>query len=425
MIKIKKSAVLQYFLIYLMLIIPGSCLFNKVLLGNVKYYILIALYGFLFIINKKYRKPYAVVFCSVLFLIVGFQRLISGGVGINAWLQFAVCILSVQFAIACDTENFLNRWIKMVIFFSVISIIFWSVFCIVPNIVNIWPARTFYTQSIGSKGWETVWHGKGVLLYSYLEIHSTRNCGIYTEPGVYQIVLNSALFILLFWRQKLHLKDFRQYKKYVLIIVTALITCTSTTGYIGMLLNLIFFFLIKSSRDITVKRIKKYVFWAVGIAIIVILMEYSINGTESILYKQIIIKLFGTSDVGKISLSEGSGQYRMGTILYSLDTVFKHPFGVGYDKFASMKSIYGDGLVAASLASFAAIYGIIPWIIVIFIIFYPVFKYEKRGKAILFILLFVNTTLAQTDLLYPSLMMIPIFLSNMKNSASINYIQRR
>lgn len=421
--KIKRSTCMQYLLIYLMLIIPGSCLFAKVLLGSMKYYILIILYGVLFITKRKYQKMYAIVFCGVLLFIVLFQRLVSGGVGISAWLQFVVCILSTHFAITCDKENFLNRWIKVVVIFSGISIIFWAIFCVAPNLVSIWPAKTFFTQSIGSKGWETFWHGKGVLLYSYLEIHPTRNCGIYTEPGVYQIVLNSALFILLFWKEKLQFKDFRQYKKYVLIILTALITCQSTTGYIGMLLNLLFFFLLRSNSDITVKRIKKYVFLAVVVAIIAILIEYSINGTESILYKEIIMKLFGTGASGKINLSEGSGQYRMGTILYSLYIIFKHPFGVGYDRFMAMKGAFGEGLVAASIASFAAVYGIISWIIVMFMILYPVFKYEKKEKAILFLLLFINTTLAQTDLLYPSLMMIPIYLSVIRHSENKHFIQ--
>ena len=81
-----------------------------------------------------------------------------------------------------------------------------------------------------------------------------------------------------------------------------------------------------------------------------------------------------------------------------------------------MKGMFGEGLVAASIASFAAIYGVISWIMVMFMIFYPIFKYENGKKKVLFVLLFVNTTLAQTDLLYPSLMMIPIYLSIVKYS---------
>ena len=58
-----------------------------------------------------------------------------------------------------------------------------------------------------------------------------------------------------------------------------------------------------------------------------------------------------------------------------------------------------------------------------FMILYPVFKYEKKEKAILFVLLFINTTLAQTDLLYPSLMIIPIYLSVIRHSEKKNFIQ--
>jgi len=408
--KVKKSTLMQYVLIYIMLIIPGSCLFAKVLTGNIKYICVLGLFAFLFFTRKKYQKPYAILFSGIVLVIVFFQRMLTGGVGISAWMQFAVCLLSTQFAIACNKEAFLDRWIRVVVFFSVVSVIFWLLFCAFPNLVNLWPAQTYFTQAIGSRGWEVNWHGKGVLLYSYLEIHPTRNCGIYTEPGVYQVVLNSALYILFFWKEKLQFTGFKQYRTFVAVIIITLISCQSTTGYIGLILNLVFFFVLRQKENRMIVKIKRYVLLAVIIGIIAILIEYSFNGTNSILYQQIIVKLFGTSNTGIINLTEGSGRYRIGTILFSLNVISRNPFGVGYDTFALLKNDFGQGLVAASIASFAAIYGIIPWGIMMILIFKPVFSREKRALAWLFVLLFVNTTLAQTDLLYPALLMIPTYL---------------
>ena len=132
------------------------------------------------------------------------------------------------------------------------------------------------------------------------------------------------------------------------------------------------------------------------------------------MYKQIIEKLFGSSG-GGFDVSSGTGQYRLGTMIVSLATVFQHPLGVGYDAFYAARNAFGSGLVAASLLAYAAVYGIIPWLIVLGMIFTPVFRHQRRAVAFLYVLLFVNTTLAQTDLIYPAFFMIPMYLVATKN----------
>lgn len=405
---IRKSAVIQYFLIYLMLLIPGSCLYAKYLVSDAKYYFLIMFYVLLIVLRRKYRSKYILLFLGLLLSFTIFTRLLNGGAGITSWLQFALCILSTQIAISADIKQFLGRWIKLVTLFALISIIFWAVFCLFPNLVNMWPAANFFTQTLGTGDWATTYHGKGVLLYSYLEIHPTRNCGIYTEPGVYQIVLNSALCVLLFWRDKLHYKSFRQYLLNIFVIIIAIITCQSTTGYIAMIIILIFFYMSRQGVNYGFK-VKKFLAIVVAIGILVLLLDYNARGTDSIMYIQIIEKLFGEQGMS-IDVSRGSGQYRLGTILLGLSTIFRHPLGVGYDSFTAMMNSYGEGLVAASIIRFAAIFGLIPWIIIMVLVFKPLFKYERISFAILFVLLFVNTTLAQTDLFYPALMMFPFYL---------------
>lgn len=406
--KIKKSAMLQYILIYIMLLVPASCLVAKYLSGNIRF-LTVGIYIVLFCYSKKYRSKY--ILCSVLFLlgVTLFTRLLNGGAGMTSWLELTNCIVATYLAISCDKENFLTRYIKTVSFFATISIFFWLIFCLTPNMVNIWPATEYFTQSIGTKGYETFWHGKGLLLYSYLEMHPRRNCGFYTEPGVYQIVLNSALFVLLFWKNKLHFKRFKDYRKAIFIIIFALASCQSTTGYIGLLLNLLIFYVSNNQQDRLERKIKKWIFLIASMVVIILLVDYASRGTASVLSLQIISKLFGKSGVG-LDVSNGTGQYRWGTILVSVSTIIQHPFGVGIDAFASAKNIFGSGLVAASFASFAAIYGIIPWIITLSAVFKPVIRNEKRLITLLYIALFVNTTLAQTELLYPALIMIPMCL---------------
>lgn len=362
--------------------------------------------GSLFLLKKKYRSSYTALGIIILFVGVVFQRFLTGGVGLSAFLQLATPLLCTNMAICSNKKEFLNRYIKAVCFFAVISDVFWAVFLVFPQLEKVWPAVEYFTQAIGSKGYETHWHGKGVLLYSFLEIHPTRNCGIYTEPGVYQIVLNAALFILLFWKDKLHFKKAKDYNKALIIVLFTLVSCQSTTGYLSMLI-IIGLFMLQKKADAQ-SKMKKRIMMLMILAVMILLVEYSFNGTDSILYKQLIQKLFGGSKSFTLDLSQGSGKYRLGTIVYCLTMIAKHPLGVGYDVFAAGKD---TAMVAASLLSFACIYGVVTWAAVLVWLLTPVIKKDRTVVAIAFILMFVNTTLGQTLLLYPAQVLFPIYLA--------------
>jgi hypothetical protein len=408
MLLIDKKKIFQYVLVYIMLLVPGSNLFTCYLTGNVKYYFVIGLFVLCFIGSAKYREVYGILLTVILFASVLFTRLLTNGAGIGAFFDFAVCVLTAHMAICCDREFFLARFIKMVELLALISVVFWLVFLFFPTLVERWPAQEYLINAVGSPGYETYWYGKGLYLYSYVDMHGFRNCGFYTEPGKYQVVLNSALLILLFWRNKLGDYDERKYKRAVFLVFIAIVTCQSTTGYIATLLILLFFLIVKQPES-ALKRARIYVVCLVVVSAIALFAEYSVNGTSSILQKQLLDKLFPGSYL-TIDFSSGSGQYRTGMILFGLNMIVSHPLGVGYYVFAQMKNSYGTGLVAASIITYAAIYGVISWLILMITLMYPVFKKERISVALLFVLLFINTTLAQTHLLYPALIMIPICL---------------
>lgn len=409
----KLSVFLHYFLIYLMLIIPGSCLFAKYLTGNMKYYVVLAFYAALYISDGKYRKPYTVLFLGFLLAMVVFTRIITnGGAGLSTWLQFAVCLSSVHFAILYDREHFLPRLLRTVVFFAVISNIFWALFLLFPELVELWPAPRFFVQSFGEQSWLKEYYAKGFLYYSFLDIHPTRNCGIYTELGVHQIVLNGALFLLLFWREKLNLKSEKQYVFYLTVTLLTIVTCQSTTGYLGLLLILFFYFFTQDVFGGIKMKIFVSVLMVLGLT--VLLADYGTRGEESVLYKQFIEKLFG--EEGNVDLSNSTGFYRLGSIIVSLQSVLEHPLGIGFDQFVLLKEEFADGLVAAFGITSMAVFGVVPWLIVNAIVFLPVFKNEKPSIAILFLLLFYNTTLAQTDWFYPLLMLVPIYYATRESA---------
>lgn len=415
-LKIQKSAIPQYFLIYVMLLLPGSCAVARYLNETAVYTVILLLHLLLALIYKKYRSRYVLSFIFFFLAVTLFVRLKThGGVGIISWLRYAAIFSSIYLAIAINNHFFLKRVVQLTVVLAVISLVFWAIFCLFPSLVEIWPAAVYWTQDMGTGEWAISYYGKGLWIYSYLQIHATRNCGIYTEPGVYQCVLNAVLFILLFWKEELHFRTEKQYKISVLIILAALISCQSTTGYIGLLLILCFFFIFRIHKDSATKKVKRYILSLVVVGIAIIFIDYFVNGTDSILYKQVIYKFFGSTVGEGLNLSEGTGRARLGTIIVSLMAILKDPFGIGYTEFTLMKNAFDKALVAASFASFAAVYGIIPWVITLAFLIIPVFGKMRRRLAVLWCLLFINTTLAQTYLLFPGLILFPIYLATTNN----------
>ena len=80
-IRINKSAITQYLLIYLMFIIPGSCLFAKYWTGTMKYFVLLIVYAALIAFKNKYQSRYSICFLLLLlFRLVSFVRCVGSPV---------------------------------------------------------------------------------------------------------------------------------------------------------------------------------------------------------------------------------------------------------------------------------------------------------------------------------------------------------
>ena len=401
------KTIVQYVLIYLMLLVPGST-FVLVTANPIIYYALMVAFLAALLLVKGMRESYGIALCGVLLVSTVLTRALNGGAGIGSWAELAGCVAITQMAICCDYDRFLGRWIRAVVFFAVISVVLWMFFLLFPSSVSTILGSPYLVDVVGTYPWQTYQYGAGQFFYSWLEIHSTRNCGLYTEPGKYQVVLNSALFILLFWRNKLHFKSEQGYKRSLVIVVVALASCQSTTGYIGMV-GIFTFYLFSFKRREEAGGAKLYIFGTLLVAVFALLVDYALNADNSVLYQQVISKLFGDSG---FDLSSGTGIFRVEMIELCLFVMLSDPLGIGYDGLNLLAAGYGGGgLVAASLVQFAAIYGVVPWLVVLFFIFYPVFKGCPLPTAFLFAFLFLNTTLAQTHFLYTSLLMIPMYLA--------------
>ena len=115
--KIHKRALLQYFTIYLMLILNQSNLFQIFVFGNTRITTFIVATELLYLI-VKYRKKasYGILFTFVLLCFVVFARFMFGDIGIEYWYEMAEKILIVFIAVLVDPDHFLSRFIKSISF---------------------------------------------------------------------------------------------------------------------------------------------------------------------------------------------------------------------------------------------------------------------------------------------------------------------
>lgn len=432
-LKVRKSAIVHYFIIWLMIMMNDTFLYRNVL--N-KYGV--AVLGICIVLMIMYRKTVdskQVLFTVFLLISVALVRLNVGGIGIEAWLTWATMILMPVIAIRFDIDEFWDRFGNIVYFYAIISLIYFVVALISPEIIKQlslfkaleietitewFTADRFNTQS------NFVY---GFFLYSLRDYAPTRNNSVFGEPGLYQIVLNTLVFALLFFRNKFSFSD-KKVLKLLIICSIAIVTSQSTSGLLSLVVIFVGFLLDKRIEGNEYSHSVKSLIKRIAIiGIFVILFDYIVREEVSLLYTVILRKLFSN---GAFSLSADTGSFRMITLLGSLQVLFTNPLGVGYDYLTEFFSTFSSGeyVGARIFYTFAAL-GIIPTIVIIIWYLHPILSVRKGGwfkTAFLFFL--INTLIMQSKEFYPCLVLIPIYLSvcrqfqiNLKDGLS--YYNRR
>lgn len=402
--KIRHKVILGYILIYFMLIWNQTNL-GETFLKRFSLPILFFFAGWLFIKSKKLTNWCGILSVTLIVAAV-LIRFIVGGIGVYAIVSMLSSVYIVAIAVIYNKEKMVDRVLNMIVFLAGISLILWLLCMVLPQIYETLVPQykslmTYRIYSDSENYKEINYISRGLFLYTLREIDRMRNVGIFTEPGIYQMVLNLGIFIILFMNQYVNCKN-RKFKLALLIIT--LCTTQSTTGFIGLSLMIIFYMLTKSKE----KKIysKQKIMLYICVLILLLLADFQVRGEESILQIAIIDKLFSK---GTISLVDNaSSAARVGTILLTLLSIVKHPFGIGYTNLGVLLNTEKTGFVAAEILSFAAVWGIIPWIFVLWWIFSPLKRNMRKSEMILYILLYINTMLAQSNMFYPAFILLPI-----------------
>jgi hypothetical protein len=429
---IKKSALIQYTLLYLMMVFNGGIMYT-VLMSELPSVITILMYaivafGFLSYLFKrsKYGNPYCIIITVILTASVVIVRYISGGVGIAALVEYLTCIMLPFLALCVDKNRFVERVIDAVCLFAVISVVCYFVQIAAPEVLqsvlkpfnssfsyNDWSAAAYGGNAV--KRFYMAW---GRLFFTMREQEMTRNLGIYTEPGNYQIVLNSAMYMLLFV-PTMQRYSIKQFKRRFFVLSSAVLTCQSTSGYLILFALILCYFLgLNKMSEMSAAKgtISAMVFVAIGILVV----DYFIRGSGSLLNHAFFSKLF--SD-GSIDVNASTGYYRIGSIATAFATMLSHPFGVGFDRLFSNLQNNFTGAAGGALASFGAALGMIPFISTILWHIRPIVRNRRVEKSakVAFVILFLQATMAQSKVFYPFIVAIVLIFEIERGSGTFAY----
>ena len=379
-------------LIFLLIINSGTTLIYGFNLG----YLFPILLVLVLFVNKSFFNFNPKVFYLFLFLILcQFYYFLAFKNSISTQIIFLLRISSVSLIIYFTKNKFPFIFVKMIYFISIISIFFWVGIQISPNLFgllkNIGDFLPYYSGS--DVFFET--HNMGrtsVHLWLYnLTFNDNmlfRNYGIFYEPGMFSFYLILSLIFSLF-SLGYNLKS-----KIVVVQIITLLTTFSTSGYIALLI-LIIYYSFKTSRNFSNYVIITVFFFIVG---------YYVINLEFILQKT----------VSQASSTEESSRFY--AIVYHFD-LLKDNFLMGFGNNPPKLRLSPNGI-----SIFILRYGIISFIFSLFLLtrtfkssFLKKFQDVRTQLLSLIVILIVSFSQTITTMdFYFSIMLLNIFIPQKK-----------
>ena len=392
--------ILQLCFLYLMAMMTGTYYYNTYPL-NVKYIVLLLAGGCVLLRYVKIsNQTKLALICLIASILM--SRMFSGGIGLAALLDFVCPLLLIECAYKVDEENFATRYVKFTVIFATASIVF---FCLALANYNVFSTimsliSRKYQYANGMTCYESFFYG-------YLPenwFFNQRNDSIFSESAQYSIMLNSTLWILLFSNDSLKMSE-KEKKRALTIVLIALVTCMSTTGYVCTLV-MFACVLLQKHNDI-----KHKIYLYAGLIGIGIAADYFARGTDSILQKIVLDKMFSTS--GTMDLTASTGMYRVSTITACLEIFMRKPFGAGYDvvnSYVNRYSLTGEASAGGGFARALAVYGIITiTILIVWMLYNSKRNIQGILPTIAFWFFYIWTSFAQASVAYP-MIFVPLYV---------------
>lgn len=395
--KISKKATIQYFLIYVLLFASGSAWYT--VSQNAVYIVLaIAIITPLLVGKIAINQRFGAFLLAFTISIVLCRMINNGGIGLNYVIDFGAKALIAYAAFCIDRKAAAHRFINVITFLAVFSLIGFVVSQIQPSILtDILPQ---YSRGNVRFGYDDIYYGK--FLYTYQ--NPERNCGIYTEPALYQMILICGLFVLLYDPNITKLSE-KNVAYRIIILTITIVSTLSATAYISYLV-LVTPILFKKSKN--TEKSKRYIGYIFFIVITALVVNFAIKGEKSILSVYLIGKMndMGTSSGNSLQ----SGDARIAVAQMALYSIIRHPLGIGAAGYASMSLAWNYTNAAGNgLFYYLMVLGIFGWLIAISYIMIPAYNNKKNREAfVVFVVIYIISTVSQSYIFSPAFLFVSL-----------------
>lgn len=290
--------------------------------------------GGLLLINDIYRERTIILprnLTGIFILWLGFGSLIcmilwgEYSQVLLYFANFAVFYICYKITLYIEKELFTNAFINVITLFAAISIVGWLFTDVILN-SNVGIHLSRYMDY------------KSFLFFNIITTAPNRNSGAFWEPGMFQGFLNFAL-LLLATKTGIKKTDYLR----AAIIICAIITTYSTTGYLVLMCIIVLFFY---------KRLHIRLNYLADIILILFLVYIILGGGLYIM--QLLIPILPKNILWKIETQNISYTTRVYSIVYDIILSIRNPFGVGRlqvdDALSQMVIQYGYNINARTSA---------------------------------------------------------------------------
>lgn len=311
------------------------------------------------------------LFSIVLLILIG--EILRGGSFKHVQISVYAMIMAYGFACCFSFDEFMRKYTNLMYFLCAYSVILYVLYLMMPSIVEKLPVLT------NSNGIRAYTAGFSTI---YAQYNGVRNQGIFWEPGAYQMFINLAMLIELFYFKTL-------YKKHLFVFLITLFTTFSTAGYITaffLLYTYVMWILFdKTARN---KQTALLIFYLMSILLILYLLF-------ELLDLPVMRELFGKIeryfDGGP---NTGSVDVRIDAFIKPLKAVIREPlWGLGYIGSINLAYTEGYRMETCTFVNWFSYYGIVVGGMILNLYVKFVKKLQTKGfiRVLLFFSLFSMT----------------------------------
>ena len=337
--KDKLTAAAEYISVFLLLWVESSFYAINMLSGTARLMISAVISLAVVLVNIKKKVDRKLLYAGTA---MAAWIAVSGLIHISEGYKQTVIMLvffmtGMLFALHIGRETFVCRYVNIMLFLSVYSVITYAVSLFIPHNCGILPIAL---ERSGCTYYDI---GFSVICRSPF---SKRNYGMFWEPGAFAVLLTVALAFEL-------LKNGKSGLIKVAILTFAVITTKSTFGIFTAGLIWLIFFVRKpvdgGAEEAEFKRNIFFVLLMMGIVALAFL--------PGSFYSGIFGKLFPDGETGELSHSL---TVRLDAVYYMMREFFRSfGLGIGAEKFVTVQAEYCRGMATATMANWLAAYGLI------------------------------------------------------------------